>query len=534
MNPSEQSQPGFAGGLAVVVTFAALARGAHDLWSATLVHAAMALGLASVLIVIYRRPAGPGLRLPLLPAAAALLAAAALSAAFAANRSDALFALKDLAAALLAFYAGANAFATDDDTDLLLTMMVPVLWVQAATMIIQLVSTGAFHGLVEARGTLVNPNIQAAFAIFWVPPLVFRVLAARARNHRLLYFASGLAASLAAIVLAGSTWAMVCLGVALLGVFALRQNRPARMWSLVVAAAAIVALVAWYKFTRSQAWTVTGVPPPAGSDRLRWWSAALQMFFAHPWLGVGLGGFPTAYPAFRAGPGQSTLFTHSLPLMVLAETGFLGAVAALAFIIGWKRRVLLALTERGPYVAGAMLFILSSLVNVGPEYLVNQLVLGLFLGISVATLPMPGVRPRLSVVILASGLAILALPMLAAPFMASRLVVDGKSLLAARDAATARQRFDSAVQLDSTSWEAYHGRSLALWGRDGATPKERQAALADMDRAIELNRLNGQLWWESAQMLREAGKMDAARVAISRAQALRPDDDRIKQELGRF
>ena len=518
--------------MAVVVMFAALARGAHDLWSATLVHAVMLLGLAAVLIAAYRRPEGSGLRLPLLMPALALLAAAALSTAAAANRFDAIFALKDLTAALLAFLAGANAFRTDDDTDLLLMLIVPVLWIQAATMITQLASAGAFRGLVEAQGTLVNPNIQAAFAIFWVPPLVFRAMAARASGHHFYYFISGLAAALGGIVLAGSTWAMVCLGLALLGAFALRQNKPARIGSAALAAIALVALALWYKFTRSEAWTVTGVPPPAGSDRIRWWASALRMFLARPWLGVGLGGFPSAYPAFHTGPGQSTLFAHSLPLMVLAETGIAGGAAALAFILAWKRRAIPAIAARGPYVAGVMLFILSSLVNVGPEYLVNQLVLGLFLGIALATLPMPDVRPRLSVVVVAASVAVLALPLLAAPFLASRLIVDGKSLLALKDAAAARPLFESAIKLDSTSWEAYYGRALALWTNASATPDDRRAALSDMDRAIALNQLDGQLWWENGEMLKEAGKMDAARVTLARAAELRPADDRIKQELG--
>src|SRR4051812_548020 len=125
MNRSEAAQPGFAGAMTVIVMFAALARGAHDLWSATLVHALMIVGLAAALISFFRRQDGAGIRLPLLGPALAVLAAATLSTTLAANRFDAIFALKDLSAALLAFFVGANAFRTDEDTDLLLTMMVP-------------------------------------------------------------------------------------------------------------------------------------------------------------------------------------------------------------------------------------------------------------------------------------------------------------------------------------------------------------------------------------------------------------------------
>lgn len=509
MNPSGFPRPGFAGAVSLVVMFAALARGAHDLWSATIVHAALLGWLAAFLIVSYLRRSDDAVRLPLVVPAGGLLLAAAVSAVFAANRSDAIFAVKDLAAALIAFYAGANVFRTDEDADLLQMLIIPVLWVQAATMAIQFVSSGP--GMVEARGTLVNANIQAAFALFWVPPLGMRAARARRERQRFLYFSSGLIAAVAAIVLAGSTWALLCLGVAALAAVARRASRPGVARAVFAAGLALVAAALWFKLTKSEAWNVVGMPAPSGTDRLRWWASAVRMFLDHPWLGVGPGGYPSAYPAYKYGAGQSTLFAHSLPFMVLAELGLAGAAAALAFIGTWQRRAAPAFPQRGAFAAGALLFVIASLVNLGSEYLVNQVTLGLFLGMSVATVPAPAWRPRLSAAVVVSGLAVLALPFLVTPFLAGRFIVDGRALLAQGDRAAAQQRFIAAAELDPANWEAYHGLALARWPQTAAFPAEETAALSDMRRAWKLNRLNLTLARELAMMESEAAENERRR-----------------------
>ncbi len=59
---------------------------------------------------------------------------------------------------------------------------------------------------------------------------------------------------------------------------------------------------------------------------------AVTMIAAHPWRGVGLGGFGENFPAFRRASDNEARHAHNLPLEALAELGVpLGVVAALGF-----------------------------------------------------------------------------------------------------------------------------------------------------------------------------------------------------------
>lgn len=66
-------------------------------------------------------------------------------------------------------------------------------------------------------------------------------------------------------------------------------------------------------------------------ERLAHWQAALRMIEFSPWLGVGLGNYAAAYPAFRLLPWENALgHAHNYYLNIFAETGIVGLVAYLA------------------------------------------------------------------------------------------------------------------------------------------------------------------------------------------------------------
>lgn len=68
-------------------------------------------------------------------------------------------------------------------------------------------------------------------------------------------------------------------------------------------------------------------------ERLAHWQAAAEMARAAPWLGVGLGNYAAAYPAFRLLNWPNALgHAHMLYLNVLAETGALGLIT---YVILW-------------------------------------------------------------------------------------------------------------------------------------------------------------------------------------------------------
>ena len=55
------------------------------------------------------------------------------------------------------------------------------------------------------------------------------------------------------------------------------------------------------------------------SDRWAYWQSAVRMWLEKPWTGVGLGGFATAYPYFKAGAQMNTLFAHSFVLQLVVN-----------------------------------------------------------------------------------------------------------------------------------------------------------------------------------------------------------------------
>ena len=88
-------------------------------------------------------------------------------------------------------------------------------------------------------------------------------------------------------------------------------------------------------------------------ERLAHWQAAVSMAETHPWLGVGLGNYATAYPAVRLLNWPNALgHAHNIYLNALAETGLAGLAAYVllwAWVIALTIRVLNRTTglERG-------------------------------------------------------------------------------------------------------------------------------------------------------------------------------------------
>jgi O-antigen ligase len=65
-------------------------------------------------------------------------------------------------------------------------------------------------------------------------------------------------------------------------------------------------------------------------ERMAHWQAALGMFTDHPWLGVGMGNYPLAYPQYAVGRWQDPLgHAHNYYLNVAAEAGVVGLSAYL-------------------------------------------------------------------------------------------------------------------------------------------------------------------------------------------------------------
>ncbi len=75
-------------------------------------------------------------------------------------------------------------------------------------------------------------------------------------------------------------------------------------------------------------------------ERMAHWQAAWEMFEDHPWLGVGLGNYAAAYPAYALPYWDDPLgHAHNYFLNVLAETG---AIGASTYVLFWASAGILA------------------------------------------------------------------------------------------------------------------------------------------------------------------------------------------------
>ncbi|MGC8786842.1 MAG: O-antigen ligase family protein [Anaerolineae bacterium] len=69
-------------------------------------------------------------------------------------------------------------------------------------------------------------------------------------------------------------------------------------------------------------------------ERMAHWLAAIGMFSDHPWLGVGIGNYPVAYPQYALGRWRDALgHAHNYYLNIAAEAGIIG-LSAYLFLFG--------------------------------------------------------------------------------------------------------------------------------------------------------------------------------------------------------
>ncbi|MDE2293210.1 MAG: O-antigen ligase family protein, partial [Elusimicrobia bacterium] len=303
-------------------------------------------------------------------------------------------------------------------------------------------------------------------------------------------------------------------------------ERKRRLAQAAAAAAAVFAVLLCYKFLHRVDADGHAIPAGRSLARLLFWATALKMLAARPLAGVGLGGYASAYVSYKVGHGQNSLFAHSLPFQLLAETGLAGFLAFFSFAALWLRRAAHGPGDppaRWPYALGGAMMLVYALLSVGLEYLANLLLLWLFLGAAApeATLW----KPRRSVVLVLCAAALAASPYVFCPFSASRDVVAGRERLAAGDPAGAAESFSAAARTFPLSWEAQEGWARALFARwlAGHAAADLQGALEHQARAIALDSRDGGLWQGLARYRLAAGDEAGAARAEETAAALRPN-----------
>jgi O-antigen ligase len=361
-------------------------------------------------------------------------------------------------------------------------------------------------------GTMVNSNAAAAFHLLWLPVLANRALDQR----RSAFWTASAVCCLLGIILLNSTSAVLCVLAAAPFIAGPKRvsdwlrRRPGLARAALAGVVSAAAFLILHKIMRTDDGTGHAIPLATKISRLGWWLAGLKMFGDHPFLGVGPGNFPSAFLAYKPGGVPNTLYAHSFPIELLAETGLAGLAGLVYFSAAWFERLRRnrdAVRPRWPFLLGAAAILIYATINIGFEYLANLLGLALFLGVAAAPVVAARWRPTRLIAALTGTLCLTAAAYAAVPFLSSRALVAGDGRLEAGDTASALKSYDLAIQLYPPSAEARQGRARTLYVRWRLTGsrEDLQEAAAEEERAIALDKLNASL----------RGELDVYRKALA-------------------
>lgn len=256
-----------------------------------------------------------------------------------------------------------------------------------------------------------------------------------------------------------------------------------------------------------------------GSNRYDFWRVSLRGFADHPGAGIGGRGFGPLYLQ-RARSNETPVRAHSLPLETLLETGVVGIVLLLGFVVvaavGIARRLgtlagtaaLGTLAYFGVHASGDWVWTFPA-VGI-PVFLV--------LGIALASGDSLTLRPRVA---LAAGAATVAVALLlfAPPWLSGRIT----DRVAARSSPAASLVW--ARRLDPLALEP-----LLVEARVASTPAQ---AVPPLERAVAKEPRNAAVRYLLGVAYLEAGRREDARAELLEARRLYPRSDEITRAIAR-
>lgn len=238
----------------------------------------------------------------------------------------------------------------------------------ALSGVLQLIDAGPAYGLVAQSqavgGNLAQPNHFADQ--LWLACAAALYLFADGRLNR-AYFVVAASVLLALSILSTSRSVFLYL-IALVALSLAWQRRAAgadeRKKRLFAGAVAVLGLFVLLQLILAGSGFPTGAARLSDvsgtSIRLRLWQTALDIFFAHPLLGAGIGQF--SWQTFLAGlswDGVVAEHAHNVVMQLLAEMGIFAALLVAAALLAWLGRVLRQTPDTACWFALAVLAVVG-------------------------------------------------------------------------------------------------------------------------------------------------------------------------------
>jgi len=479
-------------GLVVVVWFAALARGAQDQWAVSFLCGWLSLLLGTFLYFNYKHK--QSIVLPLIWHFVVLLIGILISARYSFDINTTRLEITSFVCAFATFFLFSNLFQTQTARNELIQYAGFVVFPLSAIAVMQYFSKnsfigGEFHLLRSisfshwsASSTFTNSSLLAGFSLSWI------LLAWDRRKER--YFQWVFAACVLNLLLSRSWWAFISLPIGFM--FYYRKKYKSFYPQSFTYISAIVSLTV-FSIALFMKFGPGRDPSYIADSRLGWWKAGIRMFFAHPWVGIGLGAYGTAFPFFKPLVAQNTLYAHSFPVQIVSEIGLIGLVGVLLIVgVSWFRLSSQPspTSESRTYLATLLMLLTFSLTTIFMEYLISKLMLVMVLSLALSSSSFKGFSISANCVRWSTIALILLIPTWYLPFYSSQFDALGLKYEITGQFSEAQKSFEQAYALNPYEDDSCRGLARLSMHR-----YEISHSLLDISRSL--------LWANAALQLKQ-------------------------------
>ncbi|MFN0117133.1 MAG: O-antigen ligase family protein [Elusimicrobiota bacterium] len=502
-----------------LLLFSGFFKAAHDIWAASVVYL-LVLGYSLFRlgrIVLKKDEQGiPGF---FLGPVFLILVGFGVSSYYSINPSESVLEWLDWVSALLIFLWILDLGSHERIEKKFLFFSIPFFWFQLFWVL-----------SVDSSGTLINPNLLAAFlAPFF--PLIFSQIDKGMFLKKLesFYLLSGIFSYFFTLILLKSNWVYICLPF-----FMPISFKKKKVLFLITSA--IVSSAFIYNFFSLASDRFGADSIIEGVTRLSWWKSGILMFLDHPWFGVGLGNFPSAYLAYKVGNAEHTLYPHNIFIGLLAETGLVGVISISVLIMSiyfYLKKSSYLLSEKKGFFLALILFLLVGIGSLSTEYLSHLLLFFVLLGLFLSSDNIKRIHIRPSIALLVLSIGIASIPFILSPLFASQQFVSGQMALHELKWDEAKKHFHNAIDLQKCDWKSYQALAqieIAEYNKS-QNPANLTQAIEFEKKAISVHRMNGFLWYELGVYQLKAGLKEEAQGSFTNVMKFKTTNKKINDEI---